>query len=161
MIAFDLICATGHRFEGWFRSGVAYDTQARAGHLECPVCGSHEVKKAPMAPHIGRRSRTEDDRAEASAEELPLPAQAPAALAPDLPAELRQEMARVVAKIRDHVERNCDYVGDRFSEEARAIYYGEAEPRGIYGEASAEDAEDLLDEGIDILALPILRKEDG
>ena len=75
-----------------------------------------------------------------------------------LPKSLQNELDQVLEKVRDHVEANCEYVGNEFPEEARKIHYGESEERGIYGEASAEESEELLDEGIDIVSLPTVRR---
>jgi hypothetical protein len=126
MILYDLRCGRDHGFEGWFRDSKAYDGQRRAGRVACPICGDKKVRKAPMAPRLARR-RGGATEAEALA-------------------ALRQ--------MRRQVEANCDYVGERFAEEARKIHYGEAEKRGIYGEASESDSKELADEGIEVGRIP-------
>ncbi len=136
MILFALRCAGDHEFEGWFRDGATFDRQSAAGKIACPHCGDRSVTKAPMAPRVAR-SR-------------------PAEAAPS-PAQVRQ----VLAELRRQVETNCDYVGDRFAEEARRIHYGEGDRRGIYGEASADDAKDLADEGIEVNQIPWLPRTDA
>jgi hypothetical protein len=128
MILFTLRCAAGHEFDAWFRDGDRYEAQQKAGEIACPHCGDATIEKALMAPRIGR---SRDAR-------MPTPAQLRAALT-----ELRQQ-----------VEKNCDYVGERFAEEARRIHYGEADPHGIYGEASREESRALADEGIQFGWIP-------
>jgi hypothetical protein len=140
MIRFGLVCARGHDFEGWFRDGQSFDTQAASGDLSCPTCGDTTVQKAVMAPAV-TRSHGEpavDPRRTAMAQML--------------------QMAR---KVQEHVEKNFDNVGERFPEEARKIHYGDAEQRDIYGKASADEAQSLRDEGISISQLPTLPKLDG
>ncbi|MDB5406018.1 MAG: hypothetical protein JWL84_930 [Rhodospirillales bacterium] len=131
MILFTLRCTADHHFEGWFRDGAAYEKQARRHEIVCPVCGDTGVEKAPMAPHVAK------SRAAASPN-APTPAQ----------------MRQALQQLRRQVESNCDYVGDRFAEEARRIHYGETDPRGIYGEASADEAKSLKDEGVDFATVP-------
>jgi hypothetical protein len=129
MILFALRCAADHEFEGWFRNGAAFETQSAAGEIVCPSCGSKDVAKAPMAPHLARSRKDEG--------------------APG-PAQIR----KALEEVRRQVEANCDYVGDQFAEEARRIHYGEADARNIYGEASAEDAKTLSEEGIEFTRIP-------
>ena len=126
MILYDLRCGQDHGFEGWFRDSKAYDGQRRAGRVVCPVCGDKKVRKAPMAPRVAK-SRASGSEAEALT-------------------TLRQ--------MRRQVEANCDYVGERFAEEARKIHYGETEKRGIYGEASESASKELADEGIEVGRIP-------
>lgn len=140
MIVFDLSCGDGHRFEAWFRSGAAFDEQAEAGILVCPVCRDTRISKAPMAPRVALA-------VDAAA---PLPAPAPAA---ELP-QPRDGTAKTLARLRGLIESNCEDVGSRFAEEARRIHFGEKEPRGIYGEASSEEAAALREDGIDYQVLP-------
>jgi len=163
MILFVLKCTADHRFEAWFRNGDAYEAQAAAHSISCPVCGDTRIGKAPMAPRISK-GRFKDV--------APEPAPAPEAVAathamtpPPAPVagpadEARQriaaEMMRQLTEMRRTVEENCDYVGDRFAEEARRIHYGETDPRGIYGEASASDVEELREEGVTFHRIPWL-----
>jgi hypothetical protein len=136
MILFALRCASDHEFEGWFRDGAAFDRQSAGGKIACPQCGDTAVTKAPMAPRVAR-SR--------SAEVTPSPAQ----------------LRKALQELRRHVETNCENVGERFAEEARRIHYGESDPRGIYGEASADDAKDLAEEGIEVNRIPWLPPTDA
>src|SRR4051794_15119234 len=129
MILFTLRCSSDHEFEAWFRDGDGFEAQQRAREIACPHCGDTEVEKAVMAPNIAR-SR---DKA---------PALTPA------------QMKAALVAMRKQVEANCDYVGERFAEEARRIHYGEADPHGIYGEATNDEARELADEGIEIGQVP-------
>lgn len=124
MIAYQLQCRNGHSFEGWFKDSAAFDAQAADGKLTCPSCNSREVEKAVMAPAIAGKAREQ--------------AQARAAL----------------RAMRKTVLENAEHVGGAFPEEARKIHYGETEERPIYGEASADDVEALLDEGVEVLPIP-------
>jgi hypothetical protein len=129
MILFTLRCAAGHEFDGWFRDGESFEAQQKAGEVACPDCGDVQVEKALMAPRIGRsRDKT--------------PAMSPA------------QMRAALVELRRQVETNCDYVGERFAEEARRIHYREVDPHGIYGEASADESRELAEEGISFGRIP-------
>jgi len=137
MIVFDLTCAHGHRFEGWFASGEDFERQAKAVLVRCPVCDDAEVVRVPSAKvHVGRA--TVD--APRAAEDLEAEA---VAGAPD----------ELIRKLRE-VVRNTENVGRRFPEEARRIHYEEAPGRPIRGQASKEEADSLREEGIDFATLP-------
>ncbi|MEL7490871.1 MAG: DUF1178 family protein [Pseudomonadota bacterium] len=140
MIKYNLLCAADHEFEGWFRSSDDFAAQSRDGLLECPACGSDDVRKAIMAPAIARPGAARRDKRLA---------------------EIKESMSAAVTRARDYVEKNFDYVGEKFPEEARRIHYGETEKRGIYGEASGKEVKDLVSEGVEIAPLPGLKsKED-
>ena len=136
MILFTLRCAAGHEFEGWFRDGDSFAVQQTAGEIACPQCGDSQVEKAVMAPNIAR-SRTKT------------PALSPA------------QMRAALVELRRQVETNCDYVGERFAEEARKIHYGETEARGIYGETSDKEARELNEEGVEFAKIPWLPQHDS
>ena len=160
MIIFDVKCRYGHVFEAWFGSNAAFELQREGCEVECPVCGTTEVSKAIMAPNIGTKSNRKQSAARlTSKEEMAEFAELtePVGLT-SLPLRLQGELEGILNKVRDHVERTCEYVGDDFPEEARKIHYGESSDRGIYGEATIKESEELLDEGIDIIALPMTRK---
>ena len=142
MIAYSLICSGGHTFEGWFRSSVAYDAQLRDGALACPLCGDRRVAKAIMAPSV----RTSVTKKKGRPDIPPPPRVAP-------PTEA-QKAGQFMAGFRKYVQENADYVGRDFPEEARKIHYGETEERQIYGEATPDEARAMVEEGIDIAALP-------
>lgn len=155
MIRFTLVCSNEHEFEGWFRGNAAYDEQVAKGVLSCPVCGDSKVRKGMMAPAIAR-SRGEP------AATPPAPVEAGSAPPPDDPRRrFLKEMLRALRQVRSHVEENFEHVGERFPEEARKIHYGEAEKREIYGEASREQVEELLEEGVTVRQLPWVPKLDG
>lgn len=143
MIKFMLVCEHAHEFEGWFRSGADYDAQAAASQVACPRCGSHAIEKGIMAPAVARR-------AEAGA--MPAPAPQPEMLPP-------QEIQNLMRRIRDEVHAKAEYVGGRFAEEARRIHFDESPARGIYGEASADEARELAEEGVPFLPMPRLPED--
>jgi len=164
MIRYALTCECGHAFDGWFANSAAYDKQAKRALVTCPVCGSAKVEKAIMAPRLASAST----RAEIIAPQPPAPPPAgPASPTgpPPVPAGKsavammsppERELRAKLKELRDHIVKNASYVGPRFPEEARKIYYGETEHRSIYGEASPEEAKELHDEGIEFHPLPVL-----
>lgn len=161
MILYQLKCPADHRFEAWFRDGAAYDAQAAAGLLICPLCGDTRIGKAPMAPRIARSRGVEREApavpaAPAVADTPPVPSPASPPAVSEKVAALQREVLLHLAQVRRTVEENCDYVGDRFADEARKIHYGEADPRGIYGEASPHDVEELQEEGVTFHRIPWL-----
>jgi hypothetical protein len=135
MIRYTLRCHRDHDFEAWFRSSADYDRAAKAGKNACPTCGSTKVEKAPMAPAVGRT---------AEADTMTLAVPDPRQIA----------MREALKELRRRVTENADYVGDRFADEARKIHYNEVEPRGIYGEATSEEAKSLAEEEIEFYPLP-------
>jgi hypothetical protein len=145
MIKYRLRCKKGHEFEGWFSDSKAYDKQAKRGLVSCPDCGSTKVEKALMAPSLAKRRREAGAPQPSEADTKRLSAQ--------------QEMLDLMRKLRRHVEANAENVGERFAEEARKIHHEEAPARGIYGEASLDQAKELAEEGIDILPLPRLPED--
>lgn len=134
MIQFTLSCDSAHRFDAWFKSASAFEEQQERGIVTCPVCASTKVEKALMAPAVSR----------AGSDKVALASGHPDA------AKLRQAMIA----LRKKVTSEADYVGDKFAEEARKIHFEEADPRGIYGEATREEVSELLDDGVDFLPLP-------
>jgi hypothetical protein len=156
MILYNLSCSADHVFEVWFRNSAAYEEQALAGEILCPVCGNASVAKAPMAPRIAKGGGRGDERGSDRGDE-PEPSQGPRTYTNTQAAEMR----RMLAELRGHVEENSDYVGDNFTEEARKIHYGETEERNIYGEATEDQAEELIDEGIKVGRIPWLPRTDS
>ncbi len=158
MIRFALRCDNAHDFESWFKDGAAYDRMAAAGLVECPACGDTRVRKALMAPSIakapGVKGRAEPDAPPVA---RPAPVPAPVSAGGAIPAQV----LALLQRMRAEVEKNCDYVGTNFAEEARRIAKGEAEERGIYGEASDAEAEALRDEGIEVARMPWVPRSDG
>lgn len=135
MIRYSLRCTKAHTFDSWFASAGAFDALADAHRLECPVCGSHEVQKAMMAPRVGG-GETEG------------PAQPTEKLSEKSAAE------QFLSQLRSHVEKNSDYVGPRFASEARRMHLGETPERAIHGEAAPEEARSLIEDGVPVLPLP-------
>ena len=144
MKVLDLRCSHGHGFEGWFASNEAFETQLAAGLVECPVCADTRIVKLLSAPRLNLGNAKAPAEA-AAGSSAPATAQVPAELSPE--ARWMRAVREVLAKTED--------VGDRFADEARKMHYGEAEERGIRGQATREQTEALLDEGIPVMPLPI------
>ena len=145
MIRYDLECKDGHQFDGWFRDSEAFDKLVEAGQVTCTVCGSSEVHKQLLAPGIPAKS----NKFEPTNQQM---------LAGPQNSQ-QQELVDAVRRLRQHVTENADYVGEQFPEEARKMHYGDADERGIYGEASPKEAKELLDEGINVSPLPKLPED--
>jgi hypothetical protein len=152
VISFDLKCARDHAFEGWFADSAAYAAQVEAGEVTCPLCGDREITKALMAPNFraGRAPRLAPPEATA-----PTPDGATETVVATTPGSSETaSLMHKLTELRDEVEKNCDYVGNQFAEEARKIHYGETEQHNIYGETTAKDAHELREEGIEFGVLP-------
>lgn len=150
MIHYQLRCTAAHEFDGWFASSDSFERQAAHGLVDCPVCGDTKVERALMAPNLPRKSN-----------QKPAPAQPQPETKAIVPENLPAQLRAVLHRLRDEIERNADYVGDEFAEEARRIHTGDADARPIYGEATADEAEALADEGIDIARIPWLPRADS
>ena len=159
MIRYTLRCERDHAFESWFQSSSAYDSQVKRKLVTCPACGSAKVEKAIMAPRLARR----DKSTSIAVREEAAPAQADAATPDTSPVAMispqEHEFRKKLKELRDHLTANADNVGKKFPEEARKMHYGETKHRSIYGEASAEDAKELHEEGIAFHPLPALPDE--
>lgn len=152
MIHYNLRCDEGHEFDSWFNSSASFEKQAKRGLLECPHCGSAKVERGLMTPSVPRKGRITADPP------APMPAKpSPAVAGEGMPAQVRA----MLQKLREEVERNCDYVGGGFAEEARRIHNGEADARGIYGETTPEEAEALAEDGIEVARIPWVSRADG
>jgi hypothetical protein len=138
VIVYSLHCRKGHEFEGWFRDSSAFDAQSKDGKLVCPVCNSKKIEKAPMAPSLASSVGVRN-----------LPSEVPKSAGDEL-----RKAHQFMTGLRKFVEDNAEYVGPKFPEEARKIHYGETEERHIYGEASLEDARELIEEGVEVAPLP-------
>lgn len=148
MIVFDLSCAKGHAFEGWFGSSADFDAQQQRGLLTCPQCGDGQVAKAPMAPAVPRKGNAVEAR-------TPAPAAAPPQMVSNapMPPEVQQALVKL-AEAQARALKDSTWVGRKFADDARAMHYGERDPAPIHGEASAEDAKRLIEEGVEIAPLP-------
>ena len=135
MIVFNLICSDcASFFEGWFENTKDYNKQIKKGMLSCPSCNSTQIKKGLMAPNLPKKSNSKISKRNKS-------------------------IASNVKKLKKIIEKEFDYVGDKFTEEAKKIKYGEVKERAIYGEASIEQTKELIDEDIDVLPLPFSTKK--
>ena len=174
MIVFDLKCRNGHQFEAWFNSASNFDRLRKGGHVACSVCGSTKVDKALVAPRISaskKRGAAAVVKADAAGAEAPTaadvkprdeaPLTGPGRYANDPAAAKATDLMKQLTELRGQIEKNCDYVGKRFPEEARKIHYGEAPKRNIYGEASDGEAKALADEGIEFSRIPWAQRRDS
>lgn len=132
MIRYDLKCAEGHAFDSWFAGVSAFDRLAQSGHVACPTCGSTKVEKALMAPALATR-------------EAASPLTAP-----------RDPKEEALTEMRRTLDATSEYVGDNFATEARAMHEGQAPARAIYGEAKAQEARALIEDGVPVIPLPFL-----
>ena len=135
MIRYTLICDAEHEFDGWFRSADDFDHQKKRGFVSCPVCHSAKVEKALMAPAVSTTRKQEK-------------------IAVAMGDQQRKALAQLKA-LADVARKSADYVGDKFAEEARKIHFGESEARGIYGEATVEEARGLVEDGVEFMPLPV------
>ena len=139
MIRFSLACEHAHEFEGWFRSNDDFDAQVKRGFVDCPACGSKKIEKALMAPAVSTGRRREK-------------------IALAMGEEQKQALAQLKA-MAEKIRENADYVGDKFAEEARKIHFGEADARGIYGEATLEEAKGLVEDGVSFMPVPVFPED--
>ena len=138
MIQYALKCAEGHQFDSWFQSAAAFEKLQSAGHVACAVCGTNAVEKSLMAPRVASKSK-----------DAPEPVQKPSETAPS-------EFEKAVAALKEHVEKNSDYVGKDFVRQARDMHLGDAPERPIWGEAKPDEAKKLIEDGINVAPLPFV-----
>lgn len=138
MIVFDLGCENNHRFEGWFASSADFEEQLERKLISCPLCSNGNVVRLPHTSHI--RSGAKPPRSE------------PAGTADQQYANVGKEL---LVKLVEHIIEHTEDVGAAFPEEARKIHYRETEERRIRGTASREEVEELVEEGIEVVALPV------
>jgi hypothetical protein len=142
MIVFDLACDAGHRFEGWFASSNDFAGQQARGLVACPECGSAEVTKAPMAPAVPRKgNQVAETRPQQAMVSAPLPPEA-------------VEVLAKLAALQKEALKQSRWVGKDFAEQSREMHYGERDVETIHGQATLEEARDLLEEGIAVMPLP-------
>ncbi|MBC7436041.1 MAG: DUF1178 family protein [Bdellovibrionales bacterium] len=157
MKVLDLQCAHEHPFEGWFASEEDFRSQLQRGLVECPMCGDSTITKMLSAPRLNFGAATPArERRAAGAEGAGQPGQSggneatqEVVAAPD--ATVQAAWMKMVRQVMS----NTEDVGDRFPEEARRIHYGEAQERGIRGQATMAETEALIEEGIGVLPLPL------
>jgi hypothetical protein len=134
MIRFALVCSDAHEFEGWFRDNADFDKQQKHNMVSCPVCETQSVGKAIMAPAVST-SRDQEKVTLAMGDD-------------------QRRMMSEMRALTQKMKAGADYVGDKFAHEARKIHDGDADVRGIYGEATNEEARALIEDGIDFMPLP-------
>ena len=135
MIVFNLKCnICNYSFEGWFDTSKEFNKQKKQKQINCPSCNSYQIKKALMSPNLNRKTNSKEKK-------------------------IKKTMASNISKLKKMVEKNFDYVGDNFADEAKKIKYGESKERSIYGEATLEQTKELIDEEIDVLPLPFSSKK--
>ena len=177
MIRYTVRCEAGHEFEGWYRDSKTFETLQAAGAVSCPDCGSVNVRRAPMAPALSGTKATrrgvpapaDPPLADPGGDESDTPAASPAPSGPPAPVSAEDaKRVHVMGKIREamvemrrHVEKNADYVGPKFADEARKIHYGDAEKRNIHGVATPVESRELREEGIEFGELPALPELDS
>ena len=139
MIVYNLKCKKEHVFEAWFPDSAAYDEQAAAGKVVCPDCGSRKISKAPMAPNLStsRELSSSEERSQAKA------------------------AMEALRAMRAEIEKNAEHVGPKFAEEARKIHYKEVKARPIYGEATKEEAAEMVEEGVEFGTVPWVPRGDA
>lgn len=152
MKVLNLQCAHQHGFEGWFGSEDDYQSQLARGLVSCPLCGDVQIEKKLAAPRLNLRAGRQDPESAMAA--------APAGNAVSLSnhtqhPELAALQARMLQALREVVAQTED-VGERFADEARAMHHGEVEHRQIRGQTSPQEALELMEEGIEVIALPML-----
>ena len=151
MISFSLICKNNHEFEGWFRTSEDYELQLKKNLISCPNCNNTVIQKALMAPAVKSSKKSNDnliDKKIKNYNNL------------DNKAVIGDNDLRMALRsIRAYVEKNCENVGDNFANEARLISKGKKKARGIYGKVNNKEAEKLLDEGIEINAVPWIKDD--
>tara|TARA_B100000579_G_C22781058_1_gene829331 strand:+ start:1042 stop:1461 length:420 start_codon:yes stop_codon:yes gene_type:complete len=138
MIKYNLKCDKNHEFESWFSDSTEYEKLKKKNLLECIYCSSNKIQKSIMAPMItGAKSKAKDEFSFES------------------PSNNKDKLL----KLRDFVENNFEYVGEKFSEKARELYYDKKNNKSIYGTTTPKEKEELLEEGIDLISIPWARKD--
>jgi hypothetical protein len=146
MIVFDLLCGSGHRFEGWFASAADFASQKEHSQLSCPTCGNTQVNRIPSAARVNL----------GAAEPKPAPPAKTPAKTPDMDGKDPFAIAQMLySRMLDELLTKTEDVGKEFPAEARKIFYQEAPQRAIRGQATSEEHEELLDEGIPVARLPV------
>lgn len=152
MKVLNLQCQHQHVFEGWFASEDDYQSQQASQLIECPICADKHISKMPSAPRLNLSTSRADIESDAVSTSPSEPANLPAVAAPAaMPAEMQAAWLNMVQHVMAHTED----VGTQFADEARKMHYGEAQERGIRGQVSAQETQDLLEEGISVMPLPI------
>ena len=152
MINFSLICKKNHEFEGWFRTSEDYELQIKQGLISCPFCSNTSISKALMAPAVRSSKKTHVKKFPSHKNEKNKKIENKSLIKDD-------NIRVALRNFRSYIEKNCEDVGDNFAKEARLISKGESKERSIYGKVNNKDAEKLLDEGIEITAIPWIKDD--
>lgn len=159
MIVFDLVCREGgHQFEGWFSSSRDYEEQQQAGLIDCPTCGAKTIEKAAMAPNVGIKGNQRSDGAISSVKQTNVSDAMDDTHSVGKAVEIPSEYKELIGKVADAQAKMLEkskWVGADFSEQARAIHYGEKDATPIHGTASTDDVAELKEEGVEIMPLPL------
>ena len=139
MIKYNLKCNNNHEFESWFSDSLEFDKLKKRKLLECIYCSSKKIKKSIMAPMISWNIKKNSNLE-------------------NLTKNLKIEKNRLL-KIREYIEKNYEYVGKNFSNKVREIYYDKKNNKMIYGTTSLKEREELAEEGIDLISIPWIDKE--
>ena len=139
MIKYNLKCSKGHEFESWFSDSKEFDKLDKKKLLECIYCSSNKIQKSIMSPMISGIKLNED--------KMSL-----------LDQKLLNEKNQLI-KLREHIEKNFEFVGDKFSEKVRDVYYDKETKKSIYGTTTPEEKKELEEEGIDLLSIPWVSKD--
>ena len=140
MIKYILKCCKGHEFESWFSNSNEFDKLNKKNLLECIYCSSNNIKKSIMAPMISGSKKDKNENAILLKENL---------------STKKNELLR----IRKFVEKNFEYVGDKFSQKVREVYYDRNTKKSIYGTTTPEERDELAEEGIDLISIPWVSKD--
>lgn len=172
MIKYQLVCEYAHEFEGWFQTGAAFDAQNQDRLVSCPICDSRNVRRALMTPNLASPKRRSALNPVLTSEVKPVgPSQPLPYRSKDLeidggpssmPAATAAAVSEAISQLRmiqRKIKTECRDVGHDFALEARKIHYGESEPENIYGQSTKEERDTLVDEGIDVIAMPWLPSE--
>jgi hypothetical protein len=159
MICYRLRCAHDHVFEGWYKDSSTFAMLRQKNLLNCPECGTSSVDQAPMAPAIVGRAPERLPQSDPTP--TPDMAAPPAPVAGQIPPGLPDAMLSALRDVRRTIEENCENMGNRFADEALRIHYGEAPERGIYGEMSQSQREELEEEGVAFQNVPWVRDTDS
>ena len=138
MIKYSLTCSGGHFFDSWFANSKEYDRLQKKKLITCPECDSKNINKSIMAPNLYSKTNKKLIRK-----------------------NHEKHIKRKLIELRNYVEKNCKFVGERFAEEARSIHYDKKTSKGIYGQASPEQTAELIEEGIEVSTIPWVGKKDN
>ena len=138
MIKYNLICECGQTFESWFSNSSEYESLRKKKLISCIYCDSHSIKKTIMTPNLSSKSNKVSKTA-----------------------KLERDIKNQLVEFRKYIEKNCKNVGENFAQEARNIHYDKKTSKGIYGKATPEETDELLEEGIDIATVPWVNKSEN